>query len=335
VTGVAGLRIGHATDATAKTGVTVFLADQPAVAAVQVAGGAPATRETDLLRPGNSVERVDAIVLSGGSAFGLAAADGVMRWLASRGRGFPVGPVHVPIVPAACLFDLGNGGDKSRLSPTGMASFYGALGLRACEAAVEETGAGSIGAGAGATTADLKGGFGAAGATLADGANVAAFAAVNAVGRVTFGASPFFRAAAFEVGGEFGGLGLPSPLPPDAAESVTKRRLDPQASTTLAVVATDCALGRDQAKRLAIAAHDGMALAIYPAHTPFDGDIVFALATGAREFPGGREPLAALCAAAAATLARAIARAVYAAEPAPDDRLPTWRERYGVEGHGV
>jgi len=335
VTGIAGLRIGHATDAAAKTGVTIFIADEPVVAAVHVAGGAPATRETDLLRPGNSVERVDAIVLSGGSAFGLAAADGVMRWLASRGRGFAVGSVRVPIVPAACLFDLANGGDKSALSPAGIASFYGTLGDQACEAAKERTGVGSIGAGTGATTADLKGGFGAAETTLADGVKVASFAAVNAVGRVTLGASPFFRAAPFEVGAEFGGLGLPTPLPPDAAEPVTKRRLDSQASTTLAVVATDCALGRDQAKRLAIAAHDGMALAIYPAHTPFDGDIVFALATGAREFPGGREPLAALCAAAAATLARAIARAVYAAGPAPGDRLPAWRERYGVEGHGV
>ena len=200
MTGIAGLRIGHATDAAAKTGVTVFLADQPVVAAVQVAGGAPATRETDLLRPGNSVERVDAIVLSGGSAFGLAAADGVMRWLASRGRGFAVGPVHVPIVPAACLFDLGNGGDKSALSPAAIASFYGALGVQACDAAEERTPVGSIGAGTGATTADLKGGFGAAEATLAGGVKVASFAAVNAVGRVTLGASPFFRAAPFEVG---------------------------------------------------------------------------------------------------------------------------------------
>ena len=335
MTGVAGLRIGHATDAAAKTGVTVFLADQPIIAAVQVAGGAPATRETDLLRPGNSVERVDAIVLSGGSAFGLAAADGVMRWLASRRRGFAVGPVHVPIVPAACLFDLGNGGDKSALSPAAIASFYGALGVKACDAAEERTPVGSIGAGAGATTADLKGGFGAAETTLAGGVKVASFAAVNAVGRVTLGASPFFRAAPFEVDGEFGGLGLPSPLPPDSAEPVTKRPLDPQANTTLAVVATDCALGRDEAQRLAIAAHDGMALAIYPAHTPFDGDIVFALATGAREFPGGRNTLTALCAAATATLARAIARAVHSATPAPGDRLQTWRERYRAQGHGL
>jgi L-aminopeptidase/D-esterase-like protein len=334
VTGIAGLRIGHATDLAAKTGVTVFLADSPAIAAVHVAGGAPATRETDLLRPGNSVDRVDAIVLSGGSAFGLAAADGAMQFLASRGRGFAVGAVNVPIVPAACLFDLGNGGDKSALSPGDIASFYGALGLRACEAAEERTGVGSIGAGTGGTTADLKGGFGAAETTLADGVKVASFAAVNAVGRVTFGASPFFRAAPFEVGSEFGGLGLPSPLPPDSAEPMTKRRLDPKASTTLGVVATDCALTRDEAKRLAIAAHDGLALAIYPAHTPFDGDIVFALAT-ARAFPGSQVNLPALCAAAAATLARAIARAIHAATPAPDDRLPTWRERYRAERHGV
>jgi len=321
-----GLRIGHAADTAAKTGVTVFLPDAPAVAAVHVAGGAPASRETDLLRPGNLVERVDAIVLSGGSAFGLAAADGAMRWLAGHGRGFAVGGTVVPIVPAASLFDLANGGDRSHLAAS--QSIYPGLAVAACEAVTGSPEIGTVGAGTGATTADLKGGFGLAETVLEGGVRVACYAAVNAVGRVTLGANPHFRAAPYEIDGEFGGLGLPSPLPPDAAAIVTKGAVEPHASTTLAVVATDCALTRDEAKRLAIAAHDGLALAIYPAHTPFDGDTVFALSTGTRALTDGPRGLLGLCAAASTTLARAIARAVYAATPAPGDKLLTWKERY-------
>ncbi len=321
-----GLRVGHATDNELKSGVTVFLPDQPAIAAVHVAGGAPASRETELLRPENTVERVDALVLSGGSAFGLAAADGAMQWLAAHGRGFAVGSVRVPIVPAASLFDLINGGAK----PADLGSAYRALGAAACEAAAEDIVLGSVGAGTGATTADLKGGFGAAETVLADGSRLAAFVAVNAVGRVTLGTAPHFRAAPFEQAAEFGGLGLPATLPPDAGAVVTKLPTTPRANTTLAVIATDCALSRSEAKRLAIVAHDGIALAIYPAHTPFDGDTVFVLATGEREFSGSREALAALSAAAPATLARAIARGVFAATPAANDRFPTWQERYGT-----
>ena len=324
-----GLRVGHATDAHLKSGVTVFLPDAPAIAAAHVSGGAPATRETDLLRPGNLVERVDAVVLSGGSAFGLAAADGVMGWLAAQGRGFAIGDVRVPIVPAACLFDLANGGDKSALTPAEARSVYSALGAAACAAASDLVPVGSVGAGAGATTADLKGGFGHAETVLAVGVRLDAFVAVNSLGRVTLGASPHFRAAPFEQRAEFGGLGLPSRLPADAGSAVVKGRLEPHASTTLAVIATDCDLTRSEARRLAIAAHDGMALAIFPAHTPFDGDTVFALATGARPLSGRPGALVDLGAAAAATLARAIARAVYEAEPADNDRVPTWRERYG------
>jgi L-aminopeptidase/D-esterase-like protein len=319
-----GLSVGHATDTRMKSGVTVFLPDRPAIAAVHVMGGAPASREAAALSPENSVERVDAVVLSGGSAFGLAAADGAMDWLAAHGRGFVVGPVRVPIVPTAALFDLVNGGEK----PADLASTYRALGRAACEAAGGDVAIGSVGAGTGATTADLKGGFGAAETALPDGSRVAAFVAVNAVGRVTLGTTPHFRAAPFERDGEFGGLGLPEKLPPDAGEAVTKIPREPGANTTLAVVVTDLMLSRAEAKRLAIAAHDGIALAIYPAHTPFDGDTVYALSTGARGFSGGVRGLGPLCAAAAETLARAIARGVHAATPAPNDRFPTWRERY-------
>ena len=249
------------------------------------------------LQPGNSVERVDAIVLSGGSAFGLAAADGAMRWLAANGRGFPVGDMRVPIVPAAALFDLTNGGDKSAF-PARAASLYAGLGEAACAAAVDGTQAGSVGAGIGATTADLKGGFGAATTTLLEGGTLAAFAAVNPVGRVTLGSTAHFRAAPFEIGGEFGSLGLPAKLPADAADVVTKRSVA-RTATTLAVVATDLSLTRGQAKRLAIAAHDGIALAIFPAHTPMDGDMVFAVSTGLRPPINDLEQLTELCAAAA------------------------------------
>jgi L-aminopeptidase/D-esterase-like protein len=293
---------------------------------VHVSGGAPASRETELLMPGNTVERVDAIVLAGGSAFGLAAADGAMSWLAEHGRGFQVGDVRVPIVPAAALFDLTNGGDKSRVGRDPL--LYVSLGRAACEAAGDDTALGTIGAGTGATTADLKGGFGWAESTLVDGSLVAAFVAANALGRVTIGTSPHFRAAPFEQEGEFGGLGLPSPTPSDAG-SISTKLPAAGASTTLAAIVTDCELTRTQAKRLAITAHDGLALAIFPAHTPFDGDTVFALSTGARPAPADPHAMVELCAVAAATLARAIARAVYAAEPAAGDRLPTWRQRYG------
>jgi L-aminopeptidase/D-esterase-like protein len=319
-----GLSIGHATDTALKSGVTVFLPDAPAIAAVHVSGGAPASREAAALSPENSVERVDAIVLTGGSAFGLAAADGAMDWLAAHGRGFAVGTVRVPIVAAAALFDLLNGGEK----PADLPSIYRGLARSACDAAGGDVAVGSVGAGTGATTADLKGGFGAAETVLSDGSRVAAFVAVNAVGRVTLGTTPHFRAAPFECGAEFGGLGFPAEFPPDAGAVVTKRPMEPAASTTIALIATDCALSRAEAKRLAITAHDGIALGVFPAHTPFDGDTVFALATGTRAFSGGVQALGPLCAAAPATLARAIARAVFTATPAPNDRFPTWRERY-------
>jgi L-aminopeptidase/D-esterase-like protein len=325
---LSGLRIGHASDPVAKTGVTVFLPDAPAIAAVHVAGGAPASRETELLRPGNTVEHVDAIVLSGGSAFGLAAADGTMQWLAARGRGFAVAGTIVPIIPAASLFDLTNGGDKTSISPGAASSAYSGLAVLACEAATPTPEVGSVGAGTGATTADLKGGFGWAETVLSDGATVGAYVAVNAVGRVTLGSTPHFRAAPLEVDKEFGGLGLPSPVPPDAATIMTKGSIEARTNTTLAVIATDYELTRDQARRLAIATHDGLALAIFPAHTPFDGDTVFALATAKRPLLAGPQALLILCAAATSALARAVACAVYSATSSAGDRVPTWQQRY-------
>ncbi|MBF9056822.1 peptidase T4 [Rhodobacterales bacterium HKCCA1065] len=319
ITDVAGLYVGHAQDDVIKTGVTVLTAERPFVAGVHIMGGAPGTRETALLSPERLVQEVDALVLAGGSAFGLDAASGVMDGLRAAGRGFAVGDQLVPIVPAAILFDLINGGDKAwGQNP------YAALGRAAFEAASPDFVLGTVGAGTGALTADLKGGLGSASVTF-DGITVGALVAVNALGRVTMGDGPQFWAAPFEMDAEFGGLGTGA-FDPSARPLVKGHR---DGATTIAVVATDAALTQAQATRMATAAHDGMARAIYPAHTPMDGDLVFAAATGAQPL---RDPLMDtlyLGNAAALCLSRAIARAVYEATPAAHDPLPTWAEKFG------
>lgn len=322
ITDVAGLRVGNATDQALRSGVTVVLCDEPATAAVQVLGGAPGTRETDLLEPHNTVQTVDALVLSGGSAFGLDAASGVQAGLREAGRGFAVGPHRVPIVPAAILFDLMNGGDKGwgRYPP------YRELGYAAFASAADDFETGSAGAGTGALTAAFKGGLGSASSALECGFTVGALVAVNALGSTTVGDTRHFWAAPFEEANEFGGLGLPSPFPADARIPRTKmsRRPTGVENTTIAVIATDAVLTKAEAKRLAIAAHDGFSRALWPAHTPHDGDLVFALATGKSGRVPAPEDFVELCAAAASTMARAIARGVHDAKPMPDDLMPSW-----------
>jgi L-aminopeptidase/D-esterase-like protein len=323
ITDVAGLQVGHAEDRRLKSGTTVVICDAPAVASVQVLGGAPGTRETDLLEPHNSVQTVDAVFLSGGSAFGLDAGTGVQAALREDGRGFAVGPVRVPIVPGAILFDLLNGGAKDwgRYPP------YRELGYDAARAASTDFALGSHGAGTGALTAGLKGGLGSASAVLETGVTIGALVAVNALGSATFGQSRHFRAAAHEIDDEFGGYGLPYPLPVDAAEIRTKIDLGQpkDANTTIAVIATDAALDKAQCKRLAIAAQDGFARAIWPSHTPMDGDLVFALATGTSGLQPDAPAFIELCAAASAVMARAIARGVYLAQPENGDVMPCFR----------
>lgn len=326
ITDVAGLRIGNASDSRLKSGVTVVRCDTPAVAGVQVLGGAPGTRETDLLEPHNSVDTVNAIVLSGGSAFGLDAASGVQAALREAGIGFAVRGNHVPIVPAAILFDLANGGDKNwgRYPP------YRELGYEAAQSASQDFTIGTAGAGTGALTAGLKGGLGSASTLLDSGIHIGALVAVNSAGSVTVGHGKHFWAAPFEVGDEFGGQGYPSPFPADARKILLKFRDGlAGANTTIAVIATDAVLSSAAAKRLAIAAHDGFARAIWPTHTPADGDLVFALATGAsgRELSG--EDAMDFYATAGATVARAIARGIHAATPAPNDLFPVWSSRLG------
>lgn len=329
ITDIAGLSVGNVSDDRLKSGVTTLVCERPALAAVQVLGGAPGTRETDALEPHTIAETVNALVLSGGSAFGLDAASGVQAWLRERRRGFEMRGHLVPIVPAAILFDLPNGGDKDwgRYPP------YREMGYRAAETAGPDFAIGTAGAGTGALTAGLKGGLGSASAVLNNGITVGALVAVNAAGSVTVGRSAHLWAAPFEIGNEFGGLGFPSPLPADAQEVILKHY--PAASgdnTTIGIVATDARLTKASAKRLAIAAHDGFARAIWPVHTPVDGDLVFALATGEKSRDLALDEAIALHAAATAVMARAIARAVHAATPSAGDIFPTWSKRAASSG---
>jgi L-aminopeptidase/D-esterase-like protein len=323
ITDVAGLRVGHADDQRLASGVTAIIFDAPAVAAVDVRGGGPGTRETDLLDPAMTVEHIDALALAGGSAFGLEAGSGIQAWLREQGRGFAVRSARVPIVPGAILFDLLNGGDKDwgRFPP------YRDLGYRAAVAAADDFALGSAGAGLGATTVDLKGGLGSASAQTS-GYVVGALAAVNAAGSVVVGNGPWFWAAPCEREGEYGGRGFPSPIPADALTTRTKAGV--QESTTLAVVATDAALTKAQLKRVAVMAQTGLARAIYPIHTPLDGDVVFAVAIGRKPAVDSLQALSELGTVAANALARAVARAIYEAKALPfRGALPSWQDRFG------
>lgn len=320
VTDVEGFQVGNASDGALKSGTTVLTSEQPFTAAVHVMGGAPGTRETDLLAPGRLVQKVDALVLSGGSAFGLDAASGVADAMAEAGRGFPVGDVRVPIVPSAILFDLLNGGDKNwKGNP------YRELGWQALKNAGTDFDLGTAGAGTGATTANLKGGLGSASLVLGSGITVGALVAANPVGSVTIPGSCKFWAAPFEIGDEFGQAGLPEKPPELEATFLGKHTaLSPGTNTTIAVVATDADLTRSQAQRMAVAAHDGLARAIVPSHTPFDGDLVFAAASGTATLAIEDNDMAAIGHAASLCLARAIARGIRHATPEPGDLLPCW-----------
>jgi L-aminopeptidase/D-esterase-like protein len=327
ITDIPGLRVGSATDDRVRSGVTVILPDARAVCAVDCRGGAPGTRETDALAADTLVEAVDAVVLAGGSVYGLAAADGVAAWLGAQGRGYGLSPLagvpKAPIVPAAILYDLANGGAKD----WGLEPPYRALGVRAVEAADLRFDLGSFGAGAGAVAGRLKGGLGSASAVTPDGFTVGALVAVNSFGSVVAPGGAVFWAAPFEIDGEFGGL-APSPLRVSPDDWGLAKR-DPKlgANTTIACVAVDAILDPAQARRLAVMAQDGLARAIRPVHTPFDGDVVFALATGARALPDPTAfSLTRLGAAAADCLARAVARGVHAAESWPGSPIPSWRQ---------
>jgi len=326
ITDVAGLKVGNAHDEKLKSGVTVLICDTPAVASVAIQGGGPGTRDTQLLAPENTVETVDALVLSGGSAFGLDAASGVQAWLREHKRGFPVGPVHVPIVPQAILFDLINGGDKD----WGTYPPYRELGYEAAMNAQQTHDCGSVGAGTGALVAALKGGLGSASITLKNGITVAALFAVNALGSPVIPGTRHFHAALYEHDSEFGGYGLPAEMPvePDALEIKFREQAASVSNTTIGIVATDAKLSKAQAKRIAIAAHDGIARAIYPAHTPMDGDLIFSLATGQSGITPENADWIDLSAHAANVTARAIANGVFMATGKKNDILPAYKEKF-------
>ncbi|MFF0159837.1 P1 family peptidase [Streptomyces sp. NPDC005263] len=335
LTDIAGLRVGHATRTGGGwlTGTTVVLAPEGgAVAAVDVRGGGPGTKETDALDPRNLVQKVEAIVLTGGSAYGLDAASGVMAWLEERGRGVPVGvdPAQVvPVVPAACVFDLGRGGDF-RARPDAD------TGRAAVEAAAAgEPGArvpqGCVGAGTGATVGPLKGGVGTASTVLGSGITVAALVVANAAGSVTDPETGVLYGELFQGRVEYPEAGVHDRALRRLAE-VTATNAPPPLNTTLAVVATDADLSKAQAQKLAGTAHDGIARAVRPVHLLHDGDTVFALATGARPL-GSDHPLALneILAAGADAVTRAIVHAVRAAESvsAPGGTWPSYGELYG------
>jgi L-aminopeptidase/D-esterase-like protein len=317
ITDISGLKVGHATNESVRTGITALLCEPGWAAAVDVRGGGPGTRETDSLAPENLVGRAHAVVLAGGSVFGLAAADGVAAWLSVHGTGLQLRPgsLAIPIVPCAVLHDLANGGDKN----WGLSPPYRDLGLRAAEAAQAEFALGSVGAGRGALAGFRKGGIGSASLSL-DGIMVGALAAVNSVGSVLMPDDKTYWAWAFELEKEFGGGGPPqgpmdlSDPAPDEARLLAIGRLQPGVNTTIAVVACNADLSGAECKRIAMMAHDGIARAVRPAHTPFDGDSVFALASAevALEDDNLRAAqIGRIGSAAADCLTRAIARAVH------------------------
>jgi L-aminopeptidase/D-esterase-like protein len=327
ITDVPGLKVGQAEDARVRSGVTVILPDTAAVCACDVRGGGPGTRETDALAPENLVDVVDAVVLSGGSVYGLAAADGVAAWLGAQGRGY--GPARAPgvppspIVPSAILYDLANGGHKG----WGLEPPYRVLGMTAVQAAGADFALGTAGAGFGAVAGTLKGGTGSASIVTEDGYTVGALACVNSFGAATAPGSRAFWAAPYEIGDEFGGLGSAGLKADPEDWDGAKANPGARQNTTIACVATDAILTPAQARRLAIMAQDGLARALRPAHAPFDGDVVFALATG--RVPLADPPqrtLARLGSLAADALARAIARGVYEARAWSAEGPLCWRD---------
>lgn len=322
ITDVEGLKVGNAEAADWPTGVTVILPDRPAAAAVDVRGGGPGTRETDLLDPAAKVDRIDALFLSGGSAFGLKAGDGIMTWLAERGRGFPAGTWRVPIVPGAILFDLPMEG----IADPGILS-HDTLARRACDNADLDYSLGSFGAGTGARAGKLKGGLGSVSTVLPGGAVVGALTAANPVGSVVMPGSGTFWAWALEQHGEMGHQKPPAGAALPDFDLPLESRL--RANTTLAVVATDVALDKADLQRVAIMAQDGLARAIRPVHTPYDGDIVYAVSTGRRQPSGPPEmTVARLGAAAADCVARSIARGVFEAKIEAGAAFPAYRDTH-------
>lgn len=331
LTDVPGVLVGNAHDARAATGVTVAVFEQSVAAGVATLGGAPGSRAVTLLEPEMTRGGIDAVVLSGGSLYGLDAAGGVSAVLCRQGRGASFGGLVLPVAVQAILFDLTNGGEKDWLRhPVDSRPPYWDLGRDAALAAAADFALGTAGAGYGATTATSKGGLGSASARTRQGFTVGALAAVNAVGSALIGEGPHFWAAPYERNGEFGGLGWPAAISAEALALRLKGQPAPATATTIALVATDAALTKAECKRLAIMANDGLSKALRPVHAPNDGDTVFAAATGSGG-PGGDPPvLTELGTVAADCLARAVARGVYEATALPyKTSVADWKSRFG------
>ncbi|MDR1828183.1 MAG: P1 family peptidase [Methylobacteriaceae bacterium] len=321
ITDVAGLTVGQADNAAIATGVTVFLFDKPAAAGAAFIGGGPGNRDTACLEPDAAVQGIDALVLSGGSGFGLDAATGVQAWLREHGRGLAVGPALVPIVPQAILFDLINGGNKDwgRFPP------YRDLAYEAASRCSADFALGTHGAGYGATTVNFQGGAGSASVVTPSGFTVGAYAAVNTMSSAVMDNGPYFWASPFELNREFGGLGSPFPYPQGRLTLTWKG--GPEFATTIAVVATDAVLTKPQARRLAFAAQGGLAKALRFANGFMDGDTVFAVATGRKPMSDEGNQMTELGALASDCLARAVARGVYEASALPfPSALPAWKD---------
>lgn len=332
ITDVDFIRVGQAEDADVWTGTTVVLFDSPAVAAVDVRGGAPGTRDTDALNPSCLVDRVDAIVISGGSVFGLGASSAVTDALAAKGIGFPIGPARAPIVPSAVLFDLLNGGNKN----WGDKSPYARLGVTALNNAALDFQLGNAGAGFGAKAGPVKGGLGSASSISGDGLQVGAIVAVNCVGSPVMPGQSSLWAWPFEQNNECGGQPIPTgPVDfqsPEEAwtgsplDSLTNRAGE---NTTIGMVATNAKLTKSEVQRVAIMAQDGYARSIRPVHTPFDGDTVFAAAMGTwgKDIEARADLVNRIGLVAADCMARAVARGVYEAKTL--GALPAYREVHG------
>ena len=320
ITDIPGIVVGNAQDTNLMSGCTVLTTSVPLIGGMCILGGAPGTRETELLEPDKTITQIDGLVLSGGSAFGLDAASGVTKYLKERKRGFRVGSHLIPIVPAAVLFDLNAGGDHNWSTNP-----YPNLGYKAAKKASKDFSIGSFGAGTGATTVNLKGGLGSASLERSDGTIIGALVAVNPVGSVIVGDGPHFWAAPFEIMNEFGGRGMAHYFNINKKQ-VTKTNMG--SATTIGVIATNATLTKAENKRLAVAAHGGLARSIYPSHTAMDGDLVFGVSTNEKSVKSSitdtieLENMAAIC------MARAIARGVYSASYSTRDKLPTWKSEY-------
>jgi D-aminopeptidase len=298
---------------------------------VATLGGAPGDRAVTLLEPEMTRGLIDAVVLSGGSLYGLDAAGGVSAVLCQQGRGAQFAGLTLPVAVQAILFDLTNGGEKDWLkAPVRQRPPYWDLGRDAALAAATDFALGTVGAGFGGTTVNLKGGLGSTSMRTRQGFTVGALVAVNAVGSATIGDGPHFWAGAYEQAGEFGGHGWPATVPPEALAIRFKGQPLPATATTIGLVATDARLTKAECKRLAIMANDGLARALRPVHAPSDGDTIFAAATGGASAPVDPFVLTELGAAAADCVARAVARGVYEATQLPyATALPAYRQRFG------